>query len=153
MNCRQVRKGLIDLFDHAPDPVLEARVLGHIGDCHACAEEYGSLKKGLEAVQPVCRVAASPGFMEKLMSEAHDKARSNRCAASSHSFRRRVVRPILAASLSVALLVGASFGLWYVRNGDRQLLTAFNVLGQAVHAMESLHSVHIAARMRRSGRS
>ena len=148
MNCRNVRKQLVELLDIAPDPATQAEVLAHLQTCPQCSKEFEQLKRTMGAVQPAQRVGASPRFEETVMSRIIEMNKGRNVGASRAAARSW--KPILAASVAVALIMAVSFGGWLIRTRGTQPLSAFSVLGQAAYAMEGLYTVHISAEMRTS---
>jgi hypothetical protein len=144
MKCRTVRKHLVDLLDVAPEPALQASLKEHLATCPLCLKEYQELRQTMVDLAPEHRVNASPAFKETVMSRIIEM---NGNGANARR-EARPWRPLLAAGVAVAVLLVATFGLWLIQTRGTEPLTAFNVLGQAAHAMSNLQSVHISARMR-----
>ncbi|MCC6696818.1 MAG: hypothetical protein IT365_14400 [Candidatus Hydrogenedentes bacterium] len=147
MNCRAVRKHLVDLLDVACDTQEHEALMAHLHACPQCTEEFATMKRAMEGVRPKHRIGASPALKEIVMKEVLESAASVGSAGRT-SRRARLWRPLFAAPLAAALLLAASFGYWLIQSGGKEPLSAFGVLGRAAHAMQGLKSVHIEAQMR-----
>lgn len=140
MNCREAQERITDLLD-ANAPPVDPSLCAHLEACPVCSTTVAELKKTLEAF-PAITVAASPGFTEATMNAIQDPM--------FHHPRKpfSMWRAGLAAAAALAVCVGASFGVWYVKNGGAQPIAAYAFMGEAAHAMARVQTLHIQAEMR-----
>ncbi len=143
MKCAYSER-LIELFDAAPS--AEAGALRkHIDTCPACAAEYDQLRQTLTGLKPARPMTASPHLKEKIMTQ------TKQAIPQQTKTRRpwwRVMKPLVAATAAVVVLVSISFATWLGQTQGHEPLSAFAVLGQAALAMTNLRTVHIQANMR-----
>lgn len=147
MNCRSVRKQLVELFDTEPETALREDLMAHLETCPLCSHEFEEMKRTMERLLPKRGANASPALKETVMKRIALLSRQEGLGVPPRR-RFRVIRPLLAAAAAVVLLVGGAIAVWLVQTHANGPISAFDVLGGAVHAMANLESVHIAARVR-----
>lgn len=143
MKCAY-RERLLELLDAAPNADAGA-LREHLEICPACAAEYSQMRQTLTGLEPARAMTASPYLKEQIMTEIQQAIPQQ---ANARRPWWRVMKPLVAATAAVVVLVGISFATWLTQTNGNEPISAFAVLGQAAHAMTNLRTVHIEAQMR-----
>jgi len=119
MDCRQVRKNLVKIAEDEISRESQKAVHRHLQSCQLCAvlvERFQDLWRAWE--DPV-RVDPSPLFQKKLEQKIRASEESKISAVSSHTGRRRWLRPLAAAaSIMIGIFAGYYLGNFPAAQGD-----------------------------------
>ena len=100
MNCNNVRENLMDVLaeeQSAPE------VLAHLRQCNACTQELESLRSTMALMDEWEAPEPSPYFLTRLQAHVREERQKEPVRSSVFAWLRR---PVMAASLAAALIVG-----------------------------------------------
>ena len=142
MNCRQVQKRLVDLWDPAIPPSAVAELRRHLAECPACAQECIDFQAALDTIEPSFRIQASPDFKERVMKEL------TKSDAPARRWRIPFPRLAFTVAAAAALVIAIPFLAPLAQRQGEDHGPVATLLAQSVQAMSNLRTLHITARMR-----
>jgi hypothetical protein len=100
MNCNDVRENFLDVLageQTAPE------VLAHLRQCNACTQELEGLRGTMALLDDWEAPAPSPYFLTRLQAHVREEQQKAPVRSSIFAWLRK---PVMAASLAAALIVG-----------------------------------------------
>jgi len=129
MNCNDVRENLIDVLAEGQ---TAPEVLAHLRQCNACTQELEGLRSTMALMDEWEAPEPSPYFLTRLQAHVREERQKEPVRTSIFAWLRK---PVMAASLAAALIVGGvtyRFGMPMIDNNTPSVDTA------AVTDVESL---------------
>ena len=100
MNCNDVRENLIDVLAEGQ---TAPEVLAHLRQCNACTQELEGLRSTMALMDEWEAPEPSPYFLTRLQAHVREERQKEPVRASIFAWLRK---PVMAASLAAALIVG-----------------------------------------------
>ena len=110
MNCTDVRREMVDLFDARPEGGLEAELRRHLDQCPACRAEYEETARVLASLDPAGPVRASAGFKEGVMNRLTNEIEAAQTAAKPRRAKwSAALRFAMAGAVALAIILGLPY--------------------------------------------
>ena len=100
MNCNDVRENLIDVLAEGQ---TAPEVLAHLRQCNACTQELEGLRSTMALMDEWEAPEPSPYFLTRLQAHVREERQKEPVRSSIFAWLRK---PVMAASLAAALIVG-----------------------------------------------
>ncbi len=100
MNCNDVRENLIDVLAEGQ---TAPEVLAHLRQCNACTQELEGLRSTMALMDEWEAPEPSPYFLTRLQAHVREERQKEPVRTSIFAWLRK---PVMAASLAAALIVG-----------------------------------------------
>jgi len=100
MNCNNVRENLLDVLAEGQ---TAPEVLAHLRQCNACTQELEGLRSTMALMDEWEVPEPSPYFLTRLQAHVREERQKEPVRASIFAWLRK---PVMAASLAAALIVG-----------------------------------------------
>jgi anti-sigma factor RsiW len=127
MNCNDVRENLMDVLAEGQ---TAPEVLAHLRQCNACTQELESLRSTMALLDEWKAPEPSPYFLTRLQAHVREERQKEPVRSSILAWLRK---PVMAASLAAALIVG---GVTY-----RFVIPMIESLGQTTNAVSDVESL------------
>jgi len=102
MNCNDVRENLIDVLAEGQ---TAPEVLAHLRQCNACTQELEGLRSTMALMDEWEAPEPSPYFLTRLQAHVREERQKEPVRSSIFAWLRK---PVMAASLAAALIVGGA---------------------------------------------
>jgi hypothetical protein len=100
MNCNDVRENFLDVLAEGQ---TAPEVLAHLRQCNACTQELEGLRGTMALLDEWEAPAPSPYFLTRLQAHVREEQQKAPVRSSIFAWLRK---PVMAASLAAALIVG-----------------------------------------------
>jgi hypothetical protein len=127
MNCNDVRENLMDVLAEGQ---TAPEVLAHLRQCNACTQELESLRSTMALLDEWEAPEPSPYFLTRLQAHVREERQKEPVGSSIFVWLRK---PVMAASLAAALIVG---GVTY-----RFVIPMIESAGQTTNAVSDVESL------------